>query len=68
MQLWTSAAANRPMYVSSPGLPVVRVPGVSSPTRIHRFWGNFRVGGYPPATREDVQNTCESVSTNELAI
>jgi hypothetical protein len=31
--------------------------GVLSPTRtLHRFWGNFRVGGDPPATRENVQN------------
>jgi hypothetical protein len=23
---------------------------------MHPFWGDFRVGGYPPATREDVRN------------
>jgi hypothetical protein len=31
------------------------------------FWGNFRVGSNPPATREDVQNTCESASMSDSA-
>jgi hypothetical protein len=39
------------------GIVCSRVPVGLSPTRtLHRFWGNFRLGGDPPATREGVEN------------